>query len=125
MTGPGAPTPAGGGARALGRARAVALAGVAPDALIKERVAVLAAGPEQVAAWVQDCLLPDVRLVPGTRRRRDRLGAAGHAGLPRGTLAPRRPLGHGLRHPCYKAIGCRLSGPSFVVRAGGEQRCAN
>ena len=33
----------------------------------------LAAGPARVAAWVRDCLLPDVRLVPGTRR----LGAAG------------------------------------------------
>jgi hypothetical protein len=31
-------------------------------------VAVLAAGEERVAAWVRDCLLPDVRLVPGTRR---------------------------------------------------------
>ena len=44
---------------------------------------------------------------------------------PRGTLAPRRPLGHGLRHPCYRAIGCRLSVPSFVVRSEGEPRCAS
>ena len=48
------------------------LALFAPDAQIKEGVAVLAAGPARVAAWVRDCLLPDVRLVPGTRR----LGAA-------------------------------------------------
>jgi hypothetical protein len=48
------------------------LALFAPDAQIKEGVAVLAAGPARVAAWVQACLLPDVRLVPGTRR----LGAA-------------------------------------------------
>jgi hypothetical protein len=39
----------------------------APEARIKERVAVLAAGRARVAAWVQGCLLPDVRLVPGTR----------------------------------------------------------
>jgi hypothetical protein len=45
----------------------------APDAQIKEGVAVLAAGPERVAAWVRGCLLPDVRLVPGSRR----LGPAG------------------------------------------------
>jgi hypothetical protein len=45
-----------------------ALALFAPDAQIKEGVAVLAAGPERVAAWVRGCLLPDVRLVPGTRR---------------------------------------------------------
>jgi len=52
------------------------LALFAPDAQIKEGGAVLAAGPARVAAWVQDCLLPDVRLVPGTRR----LGAAAVAG---------------------------------------------
>ena len=51
------------------------LALFAPDAQVKEHVAVLAAGPERVAAWVRDCLLPDVRLVPGTRR----LGAAAAA----------------------------------------------
>jgi hypothetical protein len=47
---------------------AAAVALFAPDAQIKEHVAVLAAGPEGVAAWVRGCLLPDVRLVPGTRR---------------------------------------------------------
>jgi hypothetical protein len=52
---------------------AAALALFAPDAQIKERGAVLAAGPERVAAWVRACLLPDVRLVPGSRR----LGGAG------------------------------------------------
>ena len=51
---------------------AAARALFAPDAQVKEGVAVLAAGSARVAAWVQDCLLPDVRLVPGTRR----LGAA-------------------------------------------------
>jgi hypothetical protein len=40
----------------------------APDARIKEHVAVLAAGPEGVAAWVRGCLLPDIQLVPGSRR---------------------------------------------------------
>ena len=58
--------------RAAGDAAAV-LARFAPDAQVKEGVAVLAAGPARVAAWVRDCLLPDVRLVPGTRR----LGAVG------------------------------------------------
>jgi hypothetical protein len=52
---------------------ATAVALFAPDAQIKEHVAVLAAGPERVAAWVRGCLLPDVRLVPGTRR----VGAGG------------------------------------------------
>ena len=52
---------------------AAVLALFAPDAQIREGVAVLAAGPERVAAWVEGCLLPDVRLVPGTRR----LGAVG------------------------------------------------
>ena len=47
---------------------AAALALFAPDAQIKEHVAVLAVGPAAVAAWVRGCLLPDVRLVPGTRR---------------------------------------------------------
>jgi hypothetical protein len=47
---------------------AALLALFAPDAHIKEGVAVLAVGPARVAAWVRDCLLPDVRLVPGTRR---------------------------------------------------------
>jgi hypothetical protein len=51
---------------------AAVLALFAPDAQVKEHVAVLAAGPARVAAWVEGCLLPDVRLVPGTRR----LGAA-------------------------------------------------
>jgi hypothetical protein len=45
-----------------------AVALFAPDAQVKEHVAVLVAGPEGVAAWVRGCLLPDVRLVPGTRR---------------------------------------------------------
>ena len=54
---------------------AAVLALFAPDAQIREGVAVLAAGPERVAAWVEGCLLPDVRLVPGTRR----LGAAAAA----------------------------------------------
>ena len=53
---------------AAGDAAAV-LALFAPDAQVKEHVAVLAVGPARVAAWVRDCLLPDVRLVPGTRRR--------------------------------------------------------
>ena len=44
------------------------LAHFVPDAQIKEGGAVLAAGPARVGAWVRDCLLPDVRLVPGTRR---------------------------------------------------------
>jgi hypothetical protein len=52
-----------------------ALALFAPDAQVKERVAVLAAGPERVAAWVRGCLLPDIRIVPGTRRV-DGAGAA-------------------------------------------------
>jgi hypothetical protein len=47
---------------------AAAAALFAPDAQVKEHVAVLAAGEARVAAWVRDCLLPDVRLVPGTRR---------------------------------------------------------
>jgi hypothetical protein len=50
------------------RDAAAALALFAPDAQVKEHVAVLAAGPERVAAWVEGCLLTDVRLVPGTRR---------------------------------------------------------
>jgi hypothetical protein len=52
---------------------AAVLALFAPDAQVKEGVAVLAAGPARVAAWVRGCLLPDVRLVPGSRR----LAAAG------------------------------------------------
>jgi hypothetical protein len=47
---------------------AAAAALFAPDAQVKEHVAVLAAGEARVAAWVRDCLLPDLRLVPGSRR---------------------------------------------------------
>jgi hypothetical protein len=76
-TGVGAPVPAADATAPLAAAFEAALGAgdaadvlalIAPDGQIKEGVAVLAARPEPVAAWVRGCLLPDVRLVPGTRR---------------------------------------------------------
>ena len=99
---------------AAGDAAAI-LALFAPNAQVKERVAVLAAGPEAVAAWVRDCLLPDVRLGPGTRRLsasaatwelRDALGCYWRARRQRGRRAPalRGRVGRaGVGGPCHTA----------------------
>jgi hypothetical protein len=105
------------------------LALFAPDAQIREGVAVLAAGQARVAAWVRDCLLPDVRLVPGTRRRgaaaatwelRDGLGCYWRA-RPAG-FRPAWGVARGEGTLTLAAAGGRIATLTVVYHADWEAR---